>query len=103
MQKKRKYLGDEALAGILSLLRREQERLRLSDSELAQLITDHAPGFVPLTILTDRTLGALEAIVVHLKDSHNLTYHKIAQLLNRNDRTIWTTYSKAKAKLAKAN
>ena len=27
-----------------------------------------------------------------------MTYHEIAELLNRNDRTIWTAYNKAKIK-----
>ena len=57
---------------------------------------------VPTFIFRDRSLAALEAIVVYLKDSQGLTYAQIARLLNRNDRTIWTTYKRAKQKLGGA-
>jgi len=53
---------------------------------------------IPTYIFQDRTLSVLEAISEYLKDSKNLTYHEIAVLLNRDDRTIWTCYNRAKAK-----
>ncbi|MBI2005629.1 MAG: hypothetical protein HYS80_02600, partial [Candidatus Aenigmarchaeota archaeon] len=39
-----------------------------------------------------------ENIAAYLKDTFGLTYHAIAVLLNRNDRTIWTVYQRAKKK-----
>lgn len=56
---------------------------------------------IPTFIFRDRDLAALESVVVYLKDSHGLTYAQIAKLLNRDDRTIWTTYNRAKKKLVK--
>lgn len=53
---------------------------------------------IPSSIFTDRTLKPLEAITEFLKDHHSLTFHEIAQLLSRNDRTIWTAYHRAKKK-----
>ena len=53
---------------------------------------------IPISIFADRSVASLEAIVEYLKDSSNLTYHEIASMLNRDDRTIWTCYSRAKAK-----
>lgn len=53
---------------------------------------------IPSFILKDRNLAALEAIVVYLKDSLGYNYAQIARLLNRDDRTIWTTYQRAKKK-----
>ena len=53
---------------------------------------------VPTSIFRDRTLKPLEALVEYLKEVNNLTYHQIAKLLNRNDRTIWTVYQRAKKK-----
>lgn len=55
---------------------------------------------IPTFIFKDRTLAALESLVVYLKDTQGLTYAQIAKLLNRDDRTIWTTYARAKKKLA---
>ena len=53
---------------------------------------------IPLSILKDRKLGALENIVLYLKDSLHLTYNEIAKLTSRDNRTIWSTYNKAKKK-----
>ncbi len=53
---------------------------------------------IPLNILLDRNVAVLEAIVEFLKDRKNLTYHEIAVLTNRNDRTIWTVYSRVRKK-----
>ena len=53
---------------------------------------------IPILILRNRNLGILEAICEYLKDESSLSYHNIALMLNRNDRTIWTAYHKAKNK-----
>jgi len=53
---------------------------------------------IPLSVFTDRSVSTLEAIVRYLKDKCGLSYHEIAVLLNRNDRTIWTTYNRRKKK-----
>jgi hypothetical protein len=52
---------------------------------------------IPTKIFHDRTLSVLEAIVSYLKEKQ-MTYHEIAILLNRNDRTIWTVYDRARKK-----
>ncbi|MFH2028209.1 MAG: hypothetical protein ABIJ08_03655 [Nanoarchaeota archaeon] len=56
---------------------------------------------IPSTIFRDRKISVLEAVVEYLKDEKNLTYHEIAVLLNRDDRTVWTCYSRAKKKRKK--
>ena len=53
---------------------------------------------IPCSILNDRNVAVLEAITEYLKDKKHLTYHEIAVLLNRDDRTIWTCYYRAKRK-----
>lgn len=57
---------------------------------------------IPSSIFKDRNLAPLEAITEHLKDNLGMSFHEIAVLLNRNDRTIWTCYSRAKKKHQKA-
>jgi len=51
--------------------------------------------YIPLSIFRDKSLGVLETLVYYLKEEKQLTFHKIALLLNRDDRTIWTTYHRA--------
>jgi hypothetical protein len=53
---------------------------------------------VPVYLFRDRSVAVLEALVEYLKDVQGLSYHEIAVLLNRNDRTIWTVYNRAKKK-----
>jgi len=53
---------------------------------------------IPLSVFLDRGVSVLEAISEYLKDGKGLSYHEIAVLLNRNDRTIWTCYNRAKKK-----
>tara|TARA_Y100000310_G_scaffold291208_1_gene318997 strand:+ start:7539 stop:8072 length:534 start_codon:yes stop_codon:yes gene_type:complete len=53
---------------------------------------------VPLSILKDSRLTILEAVVTYFKEEQDLNFHKIAVILNRDDRTIWTIYQRAKKK-----
>ena len=57
-----------------------------------------SPYDIPILILQDRNLSVLENVVSFLKDKFGLSYHQIAVMLNRNDRTIWTVYQRAKKK-----
>jgi hypothetical protein len=50
---------------------------------------------ISLKLFSNKKLGVLEVIVKYLKENTQLTYADIAKLLNRDQRTIWTTYSKA--------
>lgn len=50
---------------------------------------------IPVEVLQDRSLSVLESITEYLKDKKNMTYHEIAVMLNRDDRTIWTCYNRA--------
>lgn len=66
---------------------------------------DHAVGSneinIPISVLSDRSLAALESVVEYMKDKLGLSYHEIAMLLKRDDRTIWTCYNRARKKRAK--
>ena len=53
---------------------------------------------IPSFILRDEILGILEAVTKYLKEEYNLTYHKIAHILRRDDRVVWVTYNKASKK-----
>ena len=57
-------------------------------------------GFsIPLSILDDRRFGVLENMVLYMKDELQFRFKEIANLLGRDQRTIWTTYHRAKVKL----
>ena len=107
--------------GILeSLTKYLKENLELSNNEIADLLSRDnrtiwgayskavkkfpkpvVPNFsftVPLTIFKDRSKGTLESLSVYLKDECKLTFAKIGERLGRDQRTIWTVYTRAKKK-----
>lgn len=57
---------------------------------------------IPISIFSDRKFSILENTAKYLKEHEELTYHEIAELLNRDDRTIWTLYNRALKKGGKA-
>ena len=54
---------------------------------------------IPISIFEVEGLSALEAICKYLKEELELNYSKTALLMNRNGRTIWTTYNNACKKI----
>ncbi len=56
---------------------------------------------IPSSILRDRKVSVLEAIVEYMKNSLSLSHHQIAVFLNRNERTIWTVYNRVRKKRGK--
>ncbi len=59
--------------------------------------TEHE-HMIPLTIFKESELSPFETIVKYLKEKENLTYREIGKLLNRDERNIWTVYSRARKK-----
>jgi DNA-directed RNA polymerase specialized sigma24 family protein len=59
-------------------------------------ISSSKETFIPLSILKNNS--SLESIVLYLKEVLRLRFSDIAELLNRNQRTIWVTYTNAKKK-----
>ena len=58
---------------------------------------------IPILIFADRRVSALEALVAYLHVKSGFSYHKIAVILNRDDRTIWTCYHRFKQKTKRGN
>lgn len=54
--------------------------------------------FVPLHIFNNRMFSVLENLSVYLKEELRLRYCDIANLLRKDQRTIWTAYNRAKKK-----
>ena len=69
---------------------------------LEKVITDYKKQkkihSIPLNLFLNSKLGILEVTVKYLKENQELAHNEIAELLNRDQRTIWTTYSKASKK-----
>lgn len=77
------------------------KQLKLPETKVLQESLKPENIRIPVTLFSDRSKGVLEILVQYLKDQENMTYHQIAVLLNRNDRTIWTAYKQAQKKNGK--
>jgi hypothetical protein len=51
---------------------------------------------VPIGIFGNPELGILQALTIYLHEIRNQSFHEIARLLDRNDRTIWASYHQGK-------
>ncbi|MFT4304247.1 MAG: hypothetical protein ACMXYG_06795 [Candidatus Woesearchaeota archaeon] len=71
----------------------------LSYSEILEVLHKDEGICIPISALNDRRLGMLEASVIYLKERKRMNYREIGILLNRDERTIWTSYNKGKKKL----
>lgn len=57
---------------------------------------------IPCKVLQDRNLSVLESIIEYLKEIKGLSYHEISLIINRDERNVWTVYSRAKTKRGNA-
>lgn len=55
--------------------------------------------YVPLMIFKQRKLSMLESLVKYLKESYDLKYVQIGDILKLNQRTIWTLYNRSNKKI----
>jgi hypothetical protein len=53
--------------------------------------------YVPLNVLRDRKHTILEAVIIYLK-AKNMRFSEIAELVDRDQRNVWTIYSRATKK-----
>ncbi len=109
-KKKRGFSSLKSHSTILNFLEKEdtkflnlfithlKEKHNLNAGQIIDLITKKQEILIPATIFDSKKISPLESITKFLKENEELSYHKIALLLNRNDRTIWTVYSRSKLK-----
>lgn len=109
----------DVLGSLELIVKYLKENVKLSNSEISRIIgrdsksvwqaynkskIKHSDNFVvegceyyfPASILRDKRYSVLGCVVIYLKNNFNLSYHEIAVLLKRDDRTIWTTYHREK-------
>jgi len=66
-------------------------------NEQILLLLENQQDTVPVTIFNNK-LGILESLVKYLKEEYGFNFAKIAEILKRDARTIWSTYEKARKK-----
>lgn len=81
------------------LLSNIKQKYNPSQAELAELIQEKEIS-LPISIFSKK-LGMLEASSLYMRDELGMKFSDIAELLKRDYKTIWTSYSKAKKKIDK--
>jgi predicted transcriptional regulator len=72
----------------------DKDLLKALEGFISQYKLSKQIQHIPLRLFSNKKLGVLEVVVKYLKEHTPLSYAEIAKLLNRDQRTIWTTYSK---------
>ena len=101
-----KYLKEELKVSyhdIGSLLNRDERSIWISYKKArsklsAGFVIDRTCLSIPVSIFVNRRLGLLENLTLYLKENLDLKNREIAKLLNRDNRTIWACYNRAKKK-----
>ncbi|MFH0978921.1 MAG: hypothetical protein V1837_06505 [Candidatus Woesearchaeota archaeon] len=65
---------------------------------VGRLQARHSQYDIPLSQLKSAKRSILESVVLHLQEKHKLRITQIARLLNRDQRTVWATCKRGKAK-----
>ena len=96
------FFSNKSKEDIVSLfLSHLQQDNDLTDDQIHKLLATYQKRtnqLLPISIFNNQKLSALETITKYLKENKSMAYSEIAALLNRDQRTIWATYSKAKKK-----
>jgi hypothetical protein len=90
---------------IARLLNRDQRTIwntyHSTKKEKPELLNpDKTNYYVNISVFRDRSLSFLENLCMFLKTNYPLNYHKIAALLGKDDRTVWTVCKRAERKNA---
>ncbi len=81
----------------------EHASRKISKSMYEEMLKEQEKILIPIKIFSNRKLSILESLSIYVKNKFGLSYHQIALLLGKNDRTIWTVVNRGRRKLGKIN
>ena len=102
-----KYLIEEkgkSLSAVAKLTNRSKQGVSQAYSHAKKkrpkkIVVESSMYDFPLSIISDKKFSVLESIVKFLREEFHLQYSKIADILSRDQRTIWTVYDRVGKKL----
>lgn len=94
-----KILKKEKASELKLAIKILKEATDLSSDELLNLlISDKEECLIPISLFQNRKLGSLQILVKYLKENLGFNFSNISKLLNRDQRTIWSSYNNASKK-----
>ena len=101
MQKSKKEEADESRELLRSILRFMKEKQGLNLNELVGIYSALTPEeSVPVSIFSQR-LSPSEALCKYLHEERKLNFHEISAIINRDERSVWTSCRRAARKMPK--
>lgn len=91
----KKILSENRSEELLQSVINKLQQRGFTDKDILELF--EVKNNVPLSVFS-YNLGPLESVVKYLKENKEMNFHSIGILLNRDERTIWKSYSEAKKK-----
>lgn len=76
-----------------------QEEIELIFEQIKGRMHDEEESF-PIGIVSSK-ITVLEAVIKYLRENRGFSFRKIGEVLDRNEKNVWTTYSSAKKKMKK--
>ncbi len=74
-----------------------KEKLGITEEDIAKLVKEKAGIRIPISVFHNK-LSTLEVAVKYLKEELQLKNNEIAELLDRDQKTIWSTYERTAKK-----
>ena len=81
---------------IRTIIEKVNKKYGINREELVGIINEEEIN-IPVSIFS-KELGGLEAVVKYMKENLEMNYKEIADEINRDERTIWTSYKKSTEK-----
>ena len=82
---------------IKTIIEKANKKYGIKREEFLAMIKAREGLMIPMNIFS-KEIGGLEAMSKYMKENLGMTYSEIAKEIGRNERTIWTSYKKAKEK-----
>lgn len=92
--------NDNSAKAVQLLLESLSQKYNTTPNKLVEAFYNTSEN-IPLNAFTVDKISVLEIVVKYLKEQQGKKYSEIAKLLNRDDRTIWTTYNNSIRKYPK--
>jgi DNA-directed RNA polymerase specialized sigma24 family protein len=92
---------DELLNAVRLIVSHLKQKDEVTEQEIKELLQSKDEGHhIPLQLFEHEKLSSLEIVSKYLHENKNLSFRQIGQLLQRDERTIWTTVKNARKKLS---
>ena len=79
-----------------------KRKYNFTPKQIIDIVNSPNPeNLIPLNLFSNKKLGIMESLVKFLVENKHMRLNEISNLLNRDNRTVWSVYDKTKKKMKK--